>query len=259
VAISRVLALGVLISILPGMSALAAPIGQATAVDAFINLGAGPYTGANLIASGNPQPWYDSAGVARLFGGTPTPQQQQSFDQAVMQDIQQAFQLSGITVSLTDNPSVSALHSLSLVSNASSAAFPGAIGTTDLGSNGISFIDPIAAASQSVTQLEWIVAHNISHELMLAFGVGENYDQTGNYIDARNANFSMMINPDATFSASAAKAIATQLSVAGFERVLQPGAQSIAPVPAPEPATVAVWGLMACSAVAANRARRRGH
>ena len=134
---------------------------------------------------------------------------------------------------------------MSLVSNASSAAFPGAIGTTDLGANGLSFIDPMAQAAQSVDQLEWIVAHNISHELMLAFGVGENYDQTGNYIDARNANFAMLIDPNATFSAGAAAAIKAQLPNSGFEQVFQPGRpvdRSRRPPPSHRP-----WPSGACS------------
>ena len=66
---------------------------------------------------------------------------------------------------------------------------------THMGGSGFSFIDQEAKSAQSLDQLEWIVAHNVSHELMLAFGVGENYDQTGNYIDARNANWSMMVAP----------------------------------------------------------------
>ena len=122
--ISRALALGVLISIAAGTTALAGPIGQTSNEDAFINLGSAPYAGSSLIASGNPQAWYDSPQVARVFGGVPDAQQQQSFDQAVLQDVQQTFQSSGITISLTDSPSASAPHSLSLVSNASSAAFP---------------------------------------------------------------------------------------------------------------------------------------
>jgi hypothetical protein len=258
VTVSRAFALGMLISIIPGAAALADPIGLTSAVDAYLDLGQGPYPGAGFIANGNPQAWYDSPGVARLYGGMPTAQQQQSFDQAILQRVQQTFQLSGISVSLTENPAVPALHTLSLVSNASSMAFPGAIGTTDLGANGFSFIDPMAQASQSVDQLEWIVAHNISHELMLAFGVGENYDKTGNYIDARNANFSMLVNPDATFSAGAAAAIKAQLPSSSFEQIYQPGAQGIAPVPAPEPSTVAVWGMLAAGAVVASRKRRTG-
>jgi hypothetical protein len=257
VAISRSLALGALIGIVACATAQADPLGPTAAVEAYVNLGAGPYPGASFIAAGNPQPWYDGPQVAGLFGGTPTVQQQQSFDQAVMQDIQTTFRLSGIPLSVTDNPAVSALHTLSLVSNASSAPFPGAVGTTDLGANGLSFIDPIAQAAQSVTQLEWIVAHNISHELMLAFGVGENYDQSGNYLDARNANLSMMIDPNATFSAGAAQALTQRLAPFGLQQVVEPGEQAIAPMATPEPSTVAVWGIMAAAAIAADRARRR--
>ena len=44
---------------------------------------------------------------------------------------------------------------------------------TQVGGNGFSFIDQIAPSAHSLDQLEWIVAHNISHELMLAFGVPE--------------------------------------------------------------------------------------
>jgi hypothetical protein len=252
-------------SIFPGLdssASLGAPeslgASSGAVADAFINLGTGPYAAASLLTTGNPQAWYSSPGVANLFGGTPTPQQQQSFDQAVMQDVQTTFQLSGISVSLTDNPAVAAPHSLSLVSGAASAPFPGAIGTTDLGANGFSFVDPIAQAAQSVNQLDWIVAHNISHELMLAFGVGENYDQTGNYIDARNANLAMMINPNATFSAAAAQAIMEKLAPGGFFPVLQPGAQVLEPAAAtPEPSTVIVWGALTVGAVAAGRSRRR--
>ena len=231
--ISRSIALGALIWIVASATAQADPLGPTAAVNAFVKLGTGPYPGASFIAAGTPQAWYDSPQVVRLFGGVPTAQQQQSFDQAVMQDIQTTFQLSGIPIALTDNPAVSAARTLSLVANVSSAPFPGAIGTTDLGANGFSFIDPMAQAAQSVDQLEWIVAHNMSHELMLAFGVGENYDKTGNYIDARNANLSMLLNPDATFSTSAAKAIAEQLGPVGIRQVIEPGAQAITPMAAP--------------------------
>jgi hypothetical protein len=268
----RAWTMGVLIGLVAGATAQADPLGPTAGADAFINLGAGPYAGASLITTANPQAWYNSPGAAALFGGTPTAQQQQSFDQAVMQDVQTTFRLSGISVSLTDDPAAAAQHSLSLVSGATSAAFPSAVGTTDLGANGFSFIDTIARSAQSVDQLEWIVAHNISHELMLAFGVGENYDQTGNYIDARNANLAMMINPNATFSAAAAQAIMQKLGPGGFTQILQPGEQAIAPTAAPvapmaapmapmaatpEPSTVIVWGALTIGAIAAGRLRRR--
>ncbi len=259
--VTRVLALGMLITIIPGAAALADPLtqmSQTSAADAYLDLGPGTYAGAGFLASGNPQAWYNSPQVVQLFGGVPDAQQQQSFDQAIMQRVQQTFQLSGINLALTENAGASALHTMSLVSNSSSAAFPGAIGTTDLGANGMSFIDPMAQSAQSVDQLEWIVAHNISHELMLAFGVGENYDQTGNYIDARNANFAMLVDPNATFSAGAAAAIKSQLPNSSFEQVFQPGPQSIAPTPAPEPSTVAIWGLLTAATVTAARKHRQG-
>ena len=78
---------------------------------------------------------------------------------------------------------------------------------TQVGGNGFSFIDQIAPSAQSLDQLEWIVAHNISHELMLAFGVPENYDTTGNFIDSKLANWAMMVNPNSTFSTDASQAI----------------------------------------------------
>ena len=83
---------------------------------------------------------------------------------------------------------------------------------TQVGASGFSFIDKIAPSAQSVDQLEWIVAHNISHELMLAFGVPENYDQTGTYIDSKVANWSMMVSPTSTFSPAAAAAITQALA-----------------------------------------------
>ena len=110
---------------------------------------------------------------------------------------------------------------------------------TQLGASGFSFIDQEAKSAQSLDQLEWIVAHNISHELMLSFGVGENYDQTGNYIDARNANWSMMVDPNATFSQAAAQALNSAMSSSTTTTSTIQGAQVLNPVP--EPTTVAFW------------------
>ena len=259
-AISRGLALGVLMSIVATAAVQADPIGQAPAVDGYVNLGTGPYADSTLIANGTPTPWYTSSAITRLFGGTPTFQQALSFDQAVMQDVQQTFQSSGVSITLSDNPNVAALHSLSLVANASSAAFNGAIGTTILNGSGLSFIDPIAAASQSLNQLELIAAHNIAHELMLAFGVGEYYDQSGNYIDSTNANFAMMVNPNATFSAGAAQALRNVLSPDGSGQIMVKMPQMLNTsdvTPAPEPATMVLWGSMAALAMVAGRRYRR--
>ena len=176
-------------------------------VDAFINLGNGPYPLQSTITTGNAQPWYSSSQISSLFGGQPTSQQIQSFDNTILQRVQQTFSQSGVNVTLTDNPSVAALHTLSLVSNTSAASLPTAIGMTQVGGSGFSFIDHIASSAQSLDQLEWIVAHNISHELMLAFGVPENYDTTGNFVDSRMANWAMMVSPTSTFSPAAAQAL----------------------------------------------------
>ena len=202
----------------------AAPV-AAGPVDAFINLGSGPYPLQNSITTGNAQPWYDSAQIASLFGGQPTAQQIQSFDNAVLSRVQQTFSLSGASVTLTDNSNVAALHTVSLVSNTQSSSLSSAIGMSQVGASGFSFINNIASSAQSVDQLEWIVAHNISHELMLAFGVPEDYDKTGNYIDSRVADWAMMVNPASTFSPAAALAITDALagqSTAGSAAYLAP-------------------------------------
>ena len=102
-------------------SSAPAPSPSSAPVDAFINLGNGPYPLQNTITTGNAGAWYNSSQITSLFGGQPTAQQIQSFDSAVLQRIQQTFSLSGVGVTLTDNPNVAALHTLSLVSNTSSA------------------------------------------------------------------------------------------------------------------------------------------
>ncbi|MGC8643034.1 MAG: PEP-CTERM sorting domain-containing protein [Isosphaeraceae bacterium] len=209
-------------------------------VNAFLNLGNGPYPLASQITTGNAQPWYDSSQISSFFGGQPNSQQIAAFDSTILQRVQQTFQQSGVNISLTTDPTVLAAHTLSLVSNTGSNTVPGVIGMTQIGASGFSFIDQIAKSAQSLDQLEWIVAHNISHELMLSFGVGENYDQTGNYIDARNANWSMMTDPSATFSSAAAQAIQAALANQQTATSGTLGAQEIVQ-PVPEPTTILVW------------------
>jgi hypothetical protein len=241
----------------PAVSAAPASSGP---VDAFINLGNGPYALQNAITTGNAQPWYSSSQITSLFGGQPSSQQVQSFDNAIMAHVQQTFSQSGISVTLTDNPNVAALHTISLVSNTASASLSSAIGMTEVGGSGFSFIDKSAPSAQSVDQLEWIVAHNISHELMLAFGVPENYDQTGNFIDAKVANWAMMVSPTATFSPAAAQAIVQALaSQDTTESAASLGAQLInsSESPVPEPATIALWALAGAALFVSGRRRSR--
>ena len=228
-------------------------------VDAFINLGSGPYPLQNTITTGGAQPWYSSSQITSLFGGQPTTGQIQGFDNTVLQRVQQTFSQSGVSVTLTDNPSVAALHTLSLVSNTSAASLNSAIGMTQVGSSGFSFIDHIAPSAQSLDQLEWIVAHNISHELMLAFGVPEKYDQTGNYIDSTVANWAMMVSPSSTFSPAAAQAITQALaSQDSANSGYQLGAQALGgDASVPEPTTLALWAVAGAAALVVRRIRSR--
>jgi hypothetical protein len=76
---------------------------------------------------------------------------------------------------------------------------------------------------------------------MLAFGVPEKYDQTGNFIDATNASWSMLTSPSATFSPAAAQALLAQMRATTTNSGYQPGAQMMGPAPVPEPTTVALW------------------
>jgi hypothetical protein len=219
-----------------------------------LNLGAGPYPLASTITSGNAQPWYDSSQIANFFGGQPTAQQVASFDNAVLQRVEQTFQQSGVPITLTLNSTAAAAHTLSLVSNTTSNTTAGVIGMTQVGASGFSFIDQEAKSASTLDQLEWIVAHNLSHELMLSFGVGENYDQSGNFIDARNANWAMMVSSSATFSQAAAQALQAALGPNSASPTGIQGAQVIDGQPVPEPTTILCW-LTGLSVAALMRRR----
>jgi hypothetical protein len=236
----------------PAVAPTPAPAAAPATYDAYINLGNGPFPNAGSLTTGTALPWYDSSQMTRLFGGQPTAQQQASFDNTVLQRVQQTFALSGIPVTLTENPTIPAAHTLSVVSNTVNPSMSSAIGMTDIGGNGFHFIDNSAQYAQSVDQLEWIVAHNISHELMLAFGVPENYDQTGKYIDSTVGQMSMFLNPNATFSPGAAQALLSQNFLATSGTTLA-GAQLMDPSAVPEPTTWAIWTLGALAGIVARR------
>jgi hypothetical protein len=228
-----------------------------TTYDAMINFGNGPYPNANSLTNGNAQAWYMSPAVDKLFGGAPTAAQQSAFDSTVLQRVQQTFNLSGVPVTLTDNSNDSAAHTLSVVSGTTNPSMSNAIGMTYLGGNGFHYINNSANAAQTVDQLEWIVAHNISHELMLAFNVPENYDQSGNYIDARNASFSMMTNPNATFSQGAVNALLAQNFLNTNSSAGSIAAQLLEPSTVPEPSTVLLWVSIGSVGLVIHRGRKR--
>ena len=237
--------------------AVAAAPSAAPVANANLNLGSGPYPLASTITTGTAQPWFNSSQISSFFGGQPTAQQISSFENVVLQRVEQTFQQSGVPVTLTLNSTGPAAHTLSLVSNTTSNTTPGVIGMTQIGASGFSFIDQEAKSAQTLDQLQWIVAHNLSHELMLSFGVGENYDQTGNYIDARNATWSMMVSPNATFSQAAAQALQAALSSSSTGTTGIQGAQVINGQTVPEPTTVACW-LTGLSAAALMRRKLIG-
>jgi hypothetical protein len=244
----------------------ASPTPSTAPVDAFINFGNAPYAEASTLTTGNPQAWYTSPSVISAFGGAPSAQQQTTFTQSVIADIQHTFQISGLNISLTTDPTVPALHAMSVVSGAAYPSNPDAIGITTVGANGYSFIDKLAYAT-TPDQLTWAVAHNLSHELMHALGVANHPDTTGNYLDAATATWSMLIDPNTKFSPAAVQLLSQLLATAGSAGGPSslPGAQfmkgmgidgaQILETPVPEPSTIALWTLVSLGGMVVLRRR----
>lgn len=238
-------------------------------VDAFINMTNGPFPSASSLTTGTAQPWYDSPSVIQAFGGAPNAQQQSSFVQTVLQDVQHTFQLSGMNPTLTTNPDTPALHTISVASGLSDPSNPNAIGLTDVGGNGFSFIDKLDYATNP-TDLAWAIAHNVSHEMMHAFGIGYHPDG-GNYVDAASASWSTLTNPNTQFGPAATQLLlATQYgtlsgstSAGGVgAELLNPGGTTVdgdEVLATPEPATMVMWafGALGGLVVLRRRASRR--
>jgi PEP-CTERM motif len=233
--------------------AAASTSGSGGPADAYINFN-GPYPELGALTTGSAQPWYESPVVKTVFGRTPTLAQQTDFINQVFQDIQTTYQSSGINARLTLEPNVSAARTLSVVSGVHYDPIPGAIGITDVGHSGFSFIDNFSYARPGqVAQFAWAVAHNISHELMHAFGVAAHHDQTGNYLDAGSLSWTLLTDPDTRFSQAAIDDINTHLngtagqSGIGAEQI---DGDQVLVQPVPEPATIALWALGAAAIVA---------
>jgi hypothetical protein len=244
---------------------------SATPVDAFINMTTSNYPNAGTLTTGTPQPWYDSPAVIQAFGGgVPNAQQQASFVQTVLQDVGHTYQLSGMNPTLTTDPTVTALHTITVAAGLSDPNNSNAIGLTNVGGNGYSFIDKLNYANNP-TDLAWAVAHNIAHELMHAFGLGFHPDQ-GTYVDAPSATWSTLIDPNTRFGPAATQLLlASQYGTLGSSSSGSGiGAQSLNPdntkvdgdmellaVPAPEPAAVAMWIVGAFGGLVLLRRRSR--
>jgi len=223
---------------------------------AFVNFGSGSYADASTLTVGTPGPWYNSGAVSKAFGGVPNDQQRADFVQSVLAKVEHTFQISGMDLNLTSDPQAPASHMMSVVSGASYGPNPDAVGITNVGSSGFSFIDKLAYANNP-DQLAWAVAHNVAHELMHALGVATHPDATGGYLDAARADWNSMINPDTKFSPEAVemmKSATTGVNVGGLGLQLVANLDRAAAelslfsatsleTPVPEPSTVAVWTL----------------
>jgi hypothetical protein len=249
-----------------------------SAAEAYINFGTSGYASASSLTTGTAQGWYSSPSVVSAFGGTPNAQQQASFTQSVLADIQRTFQISGMDVSLTTNPNAPAAHTMSVASGVSAQSNPGAIGLTQVSGNGFSFIDKLSYAT-TPDQLAWAVAHNISHELMHAFGVATHPDQTGTYLDSATATWSMLTDPNTRFSPQSVQLMLSSMggssginSSLGAElltlskhpancqcqfcqmmRQMGINASQILEAAVPEPATMAMWSIAAVGGIVVAR------
>lgn len=230
--------------------------------DAYLNFSEGPYPEANVMTTGGAQAWYNSPVVKKYFGGeVPNPQAQAEFTNTVLDHVNQTFQLSGgLAPRITLDPTIPTNHTMSIVSGTSYGSNPNAIGITNVGNNGFSFIDKLGYGN-TLEELEWAVAHNVSHELMHAFGVGGHDDETGNFLDAAAAKWEMMIDPATRFSDAAigemkARAFAPNSGNTGTGLQLD-GAMEILASPVPEPTTWALWGLALSAAVVHRRRQLR--
>ncbi len=280
---ARCLALGLVAS-----AALAAPASAGADMiwpssryfaDALVNMQAGPYAEEGNLTAGGARPWYDSPVVARLYGGVPDAEQRRLFTAGVITRVIDSYRRSGMNLTLTDNPSDGVPHTLSVVSGTYAPSYPEAVGLTTVGGSGFTFIDSLKYAN-SVDELERAVAHNVSHELMHAFG-GDHHDTSGLYLDAGVTQWSTLVDPGSTFSGEAVAQLMTkdfrapsassywalygaygaqQLSGAdahspGCGCARHGGATLLAPVP--EPSSIALFGLGGLALLARGRRRAR--
>ena len=263
-----------------------APATSGHSVDAYINFGNGPYSEAQSLTTGNAQSWTQSQAVQSVFHGMPTAAQQSAFTSEVLQTIQNTYNHSGLNISLTTDPTQNYAHTMSVVSGASFSGNSAAIGITDVGNDGFSFIDKFGQA-KSADELAKAIGNNIAHELMHAFGIAGHPDQTGTYIDAATASWSTLTSAQTTFSPQAAQMLSSlnflngpgkeftqgALGLSGLELLTEhhpkfcncPLCQGLRKLKAaeglavsaasqvPEPTTVALWGVAATGLVVARR------
>ena len=152
-----------------------------------------------------------------------------------------------------------------MASGLSDPTNPNAIGLTNVGGNGFSFIDKLDYATNP-TDLAWAVAHNVAHELMHAFGIGYHPDG-GNYVDAASASWSTLTDPSTQFGPAATQLLLSSQygTLSGSNSASGVGAELLNPdgtkvngdevVAAPEPATMAMWAFGALGGLIVLRRR----
>jgi hypothetical protein len=210
---------------------------------------------AGTLTTGTPAPWYVSPVAIQLYGGIPDAQERLEFSSTVLERVRSAFQRSGLNVSLTSDSSVSAAHTLSVVSNTRSPANPDAVGVTDVGRDGFTFLDKLGYSS-SIDELQWAVAHNVAHELMHAFGV-ERHDDSHTAIDSAVSGWSALVSESTIFSPEAVRLLSTRNFRETPATSAYAAAQTVLnPAPVPEPGTVVAWLAALAVATAIHRARR---
>jgi hypothetical protein len=232
--------------------------GRISRADALLDMSAPPFEDERVLTQGGAQPWYQSPVVTNAFGGRPTAEQQADFSRQVLERVEHTYMLSGLKPTLTLDPTVPTSHTLSVVSNTSYAANSEVIGIADVGGSGFSFIDKLGGA-KTVDELSWAVAHNVAHELLHAWGLGDHPDKSGAFLDTATASWSLLLDPNATFSPAAIQAFLDGDSEFAERYAMGAAAQLLAfdgpisPQPVPEPTTIAFWS---CAAIAVAFQRR---
>lgn len=246
-----------------GVLSPAAPTPASSTFDALINFGTGPYAAADHLTGGGATAWYNSPVVQNLYGGRmPTAAEQASFTQSVLADVKQTYLEAGLDVSLTTDPNSSAAHTMSVVSG---AGFPGndkAIGISDMGGDGFSFVDKFTDA-KNLDQLEVSMAKNIAHELMHSFGV-DHHDKSGQYLDAPSNTWSLLYDRNTTFGPEATADLAKANFLSRYDSMALAGLQeaghdhdAMEVQAVPEPTTIALWSLAAIGAISYRRRTKK--
>lgn len=230
--------------------------GRTARADALVDMSVPPFQEEQVLTRGGAQPWYLSPVVTNVYGGQPNVDQQAEFSRQVLARVEHTYMLSGVAPALTLDPTVPTSHTLSVVSNTSNGSNHEAIGIADVGGSGFSFIDKLGGA-KTVDELAWAVAHNVAHELLHAWGMGDHPDKTGAYLDSATASWSLLLDPNAKFSPAAIESLMAGDSELAYRSGTGSAAQmldgTIHPQPVPEPATLAFWSCAAIAVVLQHR------